>query len=933
METTPSSSLNDVKFNNQAYLTSYLDEIIDLTEFEYKHLYTLDTSTKSFPEILALLTGRSETPNLSKLQTHQYSALVPKVRLFRVNSEDNSEYEFIFDKDHRYNILGENHIIGNNCGIKSINWILAGTNPVAAEKTIEVKIEFYFDSINSFSGGSYDEMVKFWNSPNPNLLQSQFDNETSKTTRNYWSLVYHPGLKPDEYDSTLFRVKAEVGWEQIDPNIIKELFTDKQDINTELGDSNLVMYLNLIQHNFNFNEDGSIRLTANYIASLENTFSSKRFDLLKGLKESLNKLSDYTYRSLQGDKLEDLVVSDSRTEGIFDAGGDIDFISYSQLERKIKFLTYLNNGGSLQKLQEELTACGQQIAVENLTGLDPNVNLNGSLQDIITKYESKLQQIQTAIDENSTRVKNYYYSKLIDKLIDNETASRSFYAVSLDANSVKEWLEWKNDKKPSKPSFTGQRVSTDPSSVQTALDDLDKEKEERITLRSAAEFVGRGLVAATGFGGVVASAYQYLNQNSETVLSEEEKVTDKIITFTTIGHIIDCAYRVIDGNLPKDGLDRKEFEKNKILFSTFAASLIDPNNPKIKSLASIPISVSNLVKFLDEVMYKRAATELSFFEFIKELTVKVAEPALESREVRKEEVNKYANTSISNTIISLGSFTPTIDPLSDYTKLNFGNGDATTSTKIIDLSITSKSDISDLFLTRSNIKKYKLSPFNYYIFYDRFNKDFAGNENIVEDERRGIYHYTLAQDYGLVKSINFKKIDQPFLKESKSVGKKTIYLGQFRDLYNAEIKMVGNNIYYPGMILFIKPNVEFGKVISKDKNNPTFAQITGVGGYYTVVKVTSDINDESYTTTLDCVFHSNDGLQPQEAESSTGGCSYLELEKAGLYNSGVVSGPSQILLYELKQVKSELDEQAAVKEFEQKQQEFRQQVGVPSRAG
>ena len=974
MEVAPSSSLNDVKFNNQAYLTSYLDEIIESTEPNYIHINTLDTSKKSFPEIVALLTGKTEVPNLSKLKTFQYSALVPKIRLFRVNAQDDSEYQFIFNKDYKYNVLDDNYLVGNNCGIKSINWILAGTNPVSAEKTIEVKIEFYFDSINAFSGGSYDEMLKLWNSKTPNLLNTQFDNPTAKQTTNYWSLIYHPGVAPDSYEGQLFRIKAIVGWEQIDTNIINEIFKDKLNLNEELYDSDLVMYLNLIQHNFNFNEDGTIRLTANYIASIENTFSSKRFDLLKGLKESINKLTDYTYQSLVGDPFINLVTgtpsatgeelltynSNERSqqigEDLFNETGTTDYLSYSQIERKIRFLTYLNNGGTLDKLKQELKICNSPVDLTDLTGIPEGTNFSGRLQDQISLYEGRLQTLRTAIDENATKIKSVYYSKLIDKLIEQQTddadlISRSFYAVQLDAASVASWLDWKNGIKQDKPAFLAKVTKADEGAVDGTLKDLEPPKEEGLTLGKAAKFVVSGLVAGLGFAGTSAASYFNLNETTEDVINQEETISSKIILFTTIGHIVDAAYKVIDENLPKNGLDRKEFERNKIVFSTFASSLIDPNNPKIKSLASIPISINNLTKFLDEIMYKRGVTELSLYDFIKELTIKVAEPALESREVRREEANKYASTSISNTIITLGSYDPSEHPLSDYELKTyydpnalrglgtspFSNpiGSLEISSHIIDLSLTEKSDLADLFLTRSNLKvgSRKLFPFNYYIFYDRFNKDFAGNESLVDDEKRGIYHYTLAQDYGLVKAINFKKIDQPFQKESKSVGKKTIYLGQFRDLYNADIKMIGNNIYHPGMILFIKPNVEFGKVISNDPNAPTFAQITGVGGYYSVIKVTSEITDEAYTTTLDCVFHSNDGLQPQEAEKENNACNFGELEKAGLYNSGVATGPSTFLLKQLKEVTTEIEEEKAVKEFEQKQQEFRQQVGVPSRAG
>ena len=39
-----------------------------------------------------------------------------------------------------------NPVIRDNSGIKKIDWKIAGTNPVTAEKQIEVQIEFYFDS-------------------------------------------------------------------------------------------------------------------------------------------------------------------------------------------------------------------------------------------------------------------------------------------------------------------------------------------------------------------------------------------------------------------------------------------------------------------------------------------------------------------------------------------------------------------------------------------------------------------------------------------------------------------------------------------------------------------------------------------------------------------------------------------------------------------
>ncbi len=901
-------NLGDVKFNSQAYLNSYMDQVIEIIRPSYKHIFTLNTENTSLAESLALLNGKSESNPIANLKTYQYNSLIPKIRLYRVNY-DNSEYEFIFNKDHRYtntSILNGDFIVGNNCGIKSINWILAGTNPVSAEKTIEVKVEFYFDSIAAFSGGNYDEMLKFWNNKNSNLLQSQFDDSVKKTTTNFWSLIYHPGKKPDEYDTTLFRIKAIVGWESIDPLIISELFKNKENINESLFNSDLIMYLNLVQHSFAFNEDGSIKLTANYIASIENSFSSTRYDLLKGLKQSLLRLETLDYVSLQSlkevesatllDVSNSPIVSGSDPEFMFNRiasneGASLNqaavFLSRSELESKIKFLSYLNNNKtSFNELVNDFNNCNQLPQSATTTSLFQKLqtfssgtfSLNGKLETQIQQLNERLDLLNEELDAVSTKLKIAFYSRLIKKIISPTNGEYQFHSLRVNEQQIKDWLLWKNNRKTNLPNFShtiysnGEQGSVDQAvsilELQRGSDEMSfLEKNQNFTL------LGARVLPKNNF-----STYEAAMKFEQT---EEEKEKEKTIHFTTVGHIIDGAFKVVEQLLTDN--EKNEFYKNKLVLSTFS------NN---KSIASIPIHLTSLIKFMNEVFYERSATQYGFFEFVKELVVKVVEPALESREVPKPEVNKYSNVSISSTIVSLGSSDGN-HPLSLLT--NQENNE-------IDLTDGSIGLFRPYYLSNSNKNK-GLIPYNYFIIYDRFNKDFKGIGHKLDDEKRGIYHFTVAQDYGLVKSINFKKIDQPFLKESKSVGKKTIYLGQFRDLYNADIKMIGNNLFHPGMMLFIKPTVEFGNVISTNSDTPTFAQITGVGGYYTVVKVTSEITDESYTTTLDCVFHSNDGLQPQESERS---CNLTELEKAGLLKSdGGINSVSPYFINLLEQLKKD----------------------------
>lgn len=868
----------EVKFNNQAYLNSYLDDILSNIDPKYKHISTLDTSTKSFPEILALLNGKNESLNITKLKTYQYDALIPKIRLYRVNSSDNSEYEFIFDKDYRTTFINVKDEInqsstalntGNNAGIKSFTWNLAGTNPVTAEKNIEVKVELYFDSINAFSGGSYDEMLLLWNSGSPNLLDSKFDNQKNKTTTNFWSLVYHPQLikQPNKYDSPLFRIKAVVGWEQIPATILNELFSAYSNINEEFTQSDLAMYLNLVAHQFNFKDDGSILLSLNYIGSIENSYSNTNFDLLRGLKEQLNELNNATLRQLRGVTLSDnVVVAGAQAVGgiISDAIDNTADITRSEASKRLAFLSYYQkNKGDLQKLNSALSCA--KLGPIKINGTTDQEILGKAVQEQTEKYNDALQKIDDYIQTASIEIKTIFYSRLITNLIENSSdgvPKKTMYAIEVSEEDVKTWLLWKEGTSDNniKPNFKTQ------SSDITGGDktQIDKRSEILALEREAGDTLDFGEGQPDTF-----------DEAMELLTQEEEKIDKKRIYFTTVGHIVDAALNIIEQSLIKAKISLTEFKKQKIIFSNFSPTfeVKDGKAKNFKSLATIPIDLNFLIKFLNDVLYSTGATEYSFYQFIRQLMVKVIEPALESREIPNDEVNKYANTSLASTVVFLGSDSTDKHPLANYY--------SDTTSNIINLSTTTKSQLSKHYLGN----KTNLKVFNYYVIYDKYHKDYGVTGNLVEDRKRGVYHYTIGQDYGLVKAINFKKIDQPFLKESKSVGKKTIYLGQFRDLYNAEIKMIGNNIYHPGMLLFIKPSVEFGNPIGKS-GAPTFSQITGVGGYYSVIKVNNEINQESYTTTLDCVFHSNEiaGEGTSSNPDPCAGENLDELKAAGLVN-------------------------------------------------
>ena len=858
------------KFSSQQFLLSHIDTILNTIDPSYKNIYQLDTTTKSLPEILALLNGKSDSISFTKLQTHQHAALIPKIRLYRVepsvNGDQSVELEYIFNKNSKFNyvsdsILGGSYIRGDNCGIKSFTWSLAGTNPVTAQNCIEVSIELFFDSLNAFSGGSYDDMLEMWKQApeNPNAFKdiSIFDDYERLETINYWALVYHPAFKKnrDGYDSVYYRTKVVVGWNDIEPSIKNELFKDPKfaNIQEEIEDMNLAMYLNLTNHSFSFNEDGTIKLKLDYKGSLENSLFSAKNNLFvddKGisLKQAIESLKYQNNRDLATQSLDQ---GDARR-------ADYDLKeSFSSQELKLKYLSYIKeNSKNVDKLSAELASCGIPNSVELTEQLNTFFSTTDSREKynaIIEENQKNLDIIQMNLEAATVSLKNKYFSMLTKELFTKDTKNKLF-KISLNNQQVLDWLKWKTSKTSNDPPYifgTNPISNNNEQDIQSINSDIDAIRQ----------------VTAN----VVYQEADKLDEYTETLKNREETIDDKVIYFTTIGHLIDTAYEISITKNAKNADNRY----NKVILTNFSQDAeVDLFNNgtkvKLKSIANIPVDFNMFLNHMIEEIYKPLKDSYTFYQFLKDIITKLVEPALNQQDANDNNLNKYANTSLATTIFSLQSGpNSTKDPLAKF---------ADNSQKIIDLKEQTRTTFKP-YLIKGKLEKGS-RYYNYYLIYDKYLKDFKGVGEQIEDERKGIYHYTVAQSYGLIKSITFKKVDQPYLREAKSVGKKTLFLGQFRDIYAADIKMVGNNIYNNGMLLFLKPSVEFGNPVSIDPTNPTFSQLTGVGGYYSVIKVDNSITENGYETNLTCLFHSNDGLSPEPNK----GCKQEELQKLGLIN-------------------------------------------------
>ena len=87
--------------------------------------------------------------------------------------------------------------------------------------------------------------------------------------------------------------------------------------------------------------------------------------------------------------------------------------------------------------------------------------------------------------------------------------------------------------------------------------------------------------------------------------------------------------------------------------------------------------------------------------------------------------------------------------------------------------------------------------------------------------------------------------------------------------YNVDIEMFGNSIFKPGMMLYVDP-----MMVVSAAPGATFDAIRGmgIGGYYTVIKVSSAIESGKFSTDVECIFSAFGDGSPNPDEGTEEDC-------------------------------------------------------------
>ena len=123
-------------------------------------------------------------------------------------------------------------------------------------------------------------------------------------------------------------------------------------------------------------------------------------------------------------------------------------------------------------------------------------------------------------------------------------------------------------------------------------------------------------------------------------------------------------------------------------------------------------------------------------------------------------------------------------------------------------------------------------------------------EQKERDAANGIYHLRMGNFYGMIKNIQYERIDQPYAREARieAAGELGSYM-QLRERYNAKVSMWGSAQYYPGQYVYLNPSFyEQGSIPSLQ----SVTTLIGIGGYFLITKVENIIEKGEFETILTC---------------------------------------------------------------------------------
>jgi hypothetical protein len=820
----------EITFDEQSFMWDFIDIFKNVVDgrlaFPVQYKNFIQLKDNKMPSLtLNMLTGQG-IDGLEGLTNSQLSALIPKMRLYKV--VDNRSIEFPFNKfttveSITMSALGR----GTDVGIKSISLRDVGTNPVNVGVSFEGDLNLFFQSFEAIfkERNVGEDKISFADLlDQPKALGRKQGTETS--TESLANI-------PPNYKK--FDIRLEIGWQPpSDPegvlgfkeSQLKEI--EKLTRSYILQNANQVIDIN--------QEDASINLKISFYAAIEGLTLSPRTDILY-IDPSNTTDKDTIERKKLDKKIESL--KNKRKE-----------IIKKEKDRQEKERTFVGPRRPPQGEEAEedkKTDGGTAVAnfkkqikeVEESIEKIISESRSISYKRLLTNLRNNFSDVETDAKGNTKKVNSIGKIRYFDLTAANIESYKSILAAASNSTDQRKAF-FENNKE-------GEQVR----------DKVQELEETYLKNRVADINTLKGQIKITP---EIAEGEE-LESRLTSLLDQDKIVTNKTfrsqikdgkmrIYYFYLGDLIESVFDIIYNRpVTKDGSkmatnsetrNKKLYEKLKMILGPF--SYYNPLEQKSASIqmADIPISLNYFNAWFYDNVVKRQLDNYVLRQLLSDLCSKLLSNVLSPKRI--------------GVLAQSKSYKIRIQSLNTNENSNFNQ-------EWLERRNQSKPryDINELDLV--GIKEKTLPTKNIsewlYMYVVGEVEDFLATESRNDESfnaRKNIPRYYIGGQTGLIKNVSFARTQIPFKFEAALTdqSKTTRNNLLFQDKYDANVELFGNPTLKPGMLIYLDPRgLGLGNINTVTKTG--FQYQLGIGGYYRVVRVTNDIGDGIFTTSIQTV--------------------------------------------------------------------------------
>lgn len=887
--------------------SSFVNANNQLTQDTYPNICLVDGQTPAL--FLNLLKNVSfANDSFLHLTSFEASSLVPLIRIFKIihpngsNTDEEVSIEIPFETVADKIVFGPDSIFesskgrGSGAGITSIEWKQNPKNE-ANLPTFKLNLKLHLQNI--------EEFTKIRNmSISQNGVRYDVKLEDLLYQRREWRQKTGDGTSV--YDSDRYEIKIILGWQISEDGLqsIRERSNKtQQDVDKlieAIKQQQDVFYLTFISHLLDFREDGSIDLEIFYFARADANNSnlekanvlalSKDEEFVQKLKSLLNLLYDQyletdnkTVDSTRitdenvieknlsnptNDPIIQSLINDLKKLTSADIATYQDVISkyieerdknlkinlFSDLILRMTKLDYIHNMSYNKKMTEEIMKLrGRYSLFEDASIKNIRRYINQEIE-----IKSDIESIDVQIDGtiNSEKLDLQPVISNIDEInIDGKIKNRLIY-LAPDANKTQFTID--NERKlnldPGADQVTvfafggtGNPRQNDTLNSLPDSNQYQKLSNELFELIKSKDFVVQPS-EETGFANI---SFFYLSSLIDVLMDSVDVKNYNFISKKS--RVILGPMTITDySSLSSGGQYYKKFDK---LTNKDKIVKVFTGKPTTINIGDIPISVKAYANWFYDNIIKVDITQITFNEFVTKLLGDLVLNALNNQ--------VYPHAPRQKSRFAIDNFSSIAGQKNEYYfALNITNYNTMVARPPTYFEAggfrIDQQHLQSLRTKPEDIGKDNDSSSPDYVPSKDYTVIYCLNESPYEltgdyksDLSVGIYHIQPGNDKELVRNIKFSRSDNAARRAGNllaSLDQGRLQSKLIREKYNVSIDMFGNTNIQPGTYVFVRPFYSSGPggLISTEQ----FLREIGLGGYYFVTEVLSNISVGEYKTTF-----------------------------------------------------------------------------------